>query len=158
MNDLGVIPAGVLVAASAWGIHQHLGAGKWSTLCAIAITVGGVCLAGTAVSPWRGSSTTPDFTLLQNQLHLLFAVVGFLSLACAPAFVALHARGSAAFGHWFVPSILAAAAVALFGFFPAPAAYRGLCQRVALGSFFAWQIVLCSSLLRSVLAARMLGS
>src|SRR5215470_15365027 len=103
MNGAGIIPAGFLVTASALAIYRAFDAGSWSIAGGVVLGLGGTCLAASALSPWRGAAM--DFSVLTNKLHFIFAILGFASIAVAPLFFSLHARGSAALREWFLPSL-----------------------------------------------------
>src|SRR5215470_8232058 len=133
MNATGIIPAGILVTASSLAVYRTFGRESWSLAGSISLALGGVCLAASAFSPWRGAPM--DFTVLGNKLHLIFAILGFASLSMAPLFFSLQARGTVTFRAWFLPSLVAAIAVFTLGFWPIQGNYRGVFQRASLGYF-----------------------
>ena len=141
MNAAGIVPAGILVAASALGIYRAFGAGSWSLAGSVSLALGGACLAASALSPWRGAAT--DFTVLTNKLHFVFAMLGFASISVAPLFFSLHARGSAVLRDWFLPSSVAATGIFILGFWPLQGNYRGVFQRASLATFYFWLSPMC---------------
>ncbi len=145
MNWGGIVPAGLFTAASAIALGRAFGPAAWSMAGAAMLVLGGIGLAATAMSPWRGDPT--DLTLLPNKLHLIFALTGFLCVALAPLFFALAARGTAALQAWFPPSLVAGIAVLVMAFWPLQGDYRGFFQRGALAAFFLWLAILCGWLL-----------
>jgi len=141
MNAAGIIPAGILVTASALAIYRAFGTGSWSITGGILLALGGACLAASALSPWRGAPM--DFTPLTNKLHFIFAMAGFAAISLAPLFFSLHARGTASLRNWFLPSLAAAISVFVLGFWPIQGNYRGIFQRASLGIFYFWLSAIC---------------
>jgi len=141
MNGAGIIPAGILVTASAFAVYRGFGAGPWSTAGGILLALGGVCLAASALSPWRGSAM--DFSVLTNKLHFVFAMAGFASISASPLLFCLHARGSPALRGWFGPSLIAGLCIFILGFWPVQGNYRGVFQRASLTSFYCWLSAVC---------------
>ena len=141
MNSAGIIPAGFLVTASALAICRASGRGPWSIAGGILLALGGTCLAASALSPWRGASM--DFSVLTNKLHLIFAMLGFVSISIAPLFFGLHARRSVTLSSWFLPSVAAAIGTFVLGFWPIQGNHRGLFQRASLATFYFWLSTIC---------------
>jgi hypothetical protein len=134
MNLLGIVPAGLLVVLSVPAVQRIFGTGGWSMAGSVFLVLGGMGLAATALSPWRGDPT--DLSLLPNKMHLIFAMTGFLSIALTPLFFAFAARATAP--AWFLPTLVAAILVFVLAFWPLQGEYRGAFQRAALLVFFVW--------------------
>jgi len=141
MNLAGIIPAGILVTLAAGAVHRAFGIGRFSKAGAVFLGFGGLSLAASALSPWRGAPM--DFTTLTNVLHAILAMVGFASISIAPLLLSLHARRSATIQEWCVPSLVAAAGIATLAFWPSEERYLGVFQRAALGVFYLWLSSAC---------------
>src|SRR5262245_12307945 len=141
MNAAGIIPAGLLVTASALAVYRGFGTGGWSLTGAIFLALGGACLAASALSPWRGPAM--DFTPLANKLHFLFAMAGFACISVSPLLFSFHATGSAALRAWFLPSLAASLCIFALGFWPVQGNYRGMFQRASLLIFYCWLSTVC---------------
>jgi hypothetical protein len=138
MNLLGIVPTGILVALSALPLYRGFGGGKLGAAGAVALALGGLCLAGTALTPWRGGTPANVGPVTGNVVHLALAIVGFFGLALSPFFFGLRARRVSDAGSWTAPSLAAAALIAGLAFWQAPGDYAGAFQRGALGVFFLW--------------------
>jgi Protein of unknown function (DUF998) len=134
----GIVCAGLLAAASSLAVRNAFGVGSWSGAGTLALIVGGVALACTALSPWRGVPT--DLSLLPNKVHLVAAIIGFLGISLTPILFGLQLRGSAG-----LFAIAVGALVLGLAFWPFQGDYRGLFQRLALGAFFLWLVWVCAS-------------
>ena len=134
----GIVCAGLLAAASSLAVRNAFGAGGWSAAGIIALMVGGLALACTALSPWRGAPT--DLSMLPNKIHLVAAIIGFLGISLMPILFGLQLRASTG-----VFAIAVGALVLGLAFWPFQGDYRGLFQRLALGAFFLWLVWVCAS-------------
>jgi hypothetical protein len=136
--NVGIVCAGLFAAASSYAVRNAFGERGWSIVGMIALVLGGLALAGTALSPWRGDPT--DLSLLPNKLHLIAALIGFLGISVAPIMFGLQLRGTLG-----TLSIGVGLVVLALAFWPFQGDYRGLFQRAALGTFFFWLVLICAS-------------
>ena len=139
MNWGGIIPAGLLTALAAFPLYRRFGAGKLSLAGAIALAAAGAGFVATALFAWSGAPS--DLSSTNNEVHLAFALSGFLCLALAPLLFGLHARRNPDARGVALFSLSAAALVFVFGFVLPRPPYLGLFQRGALAVFFLWLIV-----------------
>jgi hypothetical protein len=144
MNLAGIVPAGILTAFSAPAIYGVFGKSRLSRAGEVVLILAGLGFVGTALFAWRGAPT--DLTTANNQLHLAFALSGFLCLALAPLLFALHARKGARGRFWF--SLVTAALVFVLGFVLARPPFLGLFQRGALAAFFIWLVAMSLAAIR----------
>jgi Protein of unknown function (DUF998) len=142
MNVCGILPAGILVMASALAVYRILGAGSLSTIAALILGLGGACLGASALSPWRGPANM-DLTILTNRFHFIFAIVGFLAISLSPLLFGLRSRGLPFLHGWLWPSVVASLGVFVIGFWPRQGDYRGAFQRASLLMFYLWLSSLC---------------
>jgi hypothetical membrane protein len=138
MNLGGIIPAGVLVAASSVPVFRSFGPGRLSKTGAIVLAIAGVCLAGTAVFPLVGGPG--DFTASRNVVHLVLAIAGLFGLALAPLLFALHARRQRPVSAWFWPSLVASLGTFVCDVSITRTSMPGLYERAALAAFYSWLV------------------
>jgi hypothetical protein len=142
MNYAGIVPTGLLVAATALPLYRGLGPGALAVVGAAFLLAGGLGLTGAGIfhcdvgCPISGGS-------LSNDLHLELARFGLLCGSLAPLAFGLGGRRRDAHRSWSTASLLLALVLYALAFAPVDTAYPGARQRAFLGVFFAWLAVSC---------------
>jgi hypothetical membrane protein len=142
-NLLGFVLVGLLVIAFAWGMRLDLRTGKGAVGVPLLIGLSGLGLAGAGLIPAEAGFAPSTATTL----HLVMVAINFLPFLLAAFFFAFRQRNHDYWKRWTLFSA-AMGILAILTFVLPRTVPGGLSQRLGLGAYFLWLLVLGVALLR----------
>ncbi len=137
-NFLGFMLVGILVVLFAIGLYMKLHPAPGSIIVPLLVGISGIGFAGLGLFPAEN-----DFQpSIKTSLHFLVVSMNFLPFLVAAFFYALRMNKTPYWKRWSLFSaIVGMIAIASF-FIPVAILPTGLSQRVGLGAYFIWVLVM----------------
>lgn len=148
-NMFGFVFIGLLVIFFARGLYAGLRLGPGAVTVASLVFLSGIGFAGLGFFPadpgFRPSAATSLYFTMVSVNYLPFIIFAFL--------FALTQNKDVYWRHWVVFS-LAMGALAIMSFFLPPTIPPGISQRIGMGTYFLWIMVMSFALLRKTESAQ----
>ena len=142
-NVVGFILVGVLIVAYAWGLHMGIHPEPGAIIVPLLVGISGIGSIGLGIFPAEAGFRPST----QTTLHFVMVSVNYLPFILVAFIFAFRLKGDPYWKRWMLFSIVMGV-LAIASFFIPRTIPAGLSQRIGLGAYFMWVLVMGYALLR----------
>jgi hypothetical membrane protein len=149
VNIFGFILVGILIVVYAWGLHLGLRNKPGAIILPLLAGISGIGVIGWGVFPAE-SGFRPS---TQTTLHFLMVFVNYLPYILAAFIFSIKLKADPYWRHLVLFSIVMGI-LAIASYFLPRSIPAGVSQRIGLGTYFLWVLVMAFSLLKRPLRSK----